>query len=212
MKPAAGARGGAVAPDKPASARGFTLIEILVTFAVLAVMLVLAAPSFVAFQRSSELTSTANAFMASLSVARAEATKRQLNAFVEAGSPTSAAAADWSGGWFVYLDVDNSLDYTAGVDVLVSQTGALPASVAVNVTANANAFVDPAVTRPYVMFNGSGFLRTRSGAFVAEGVLELKNRVGGEVRCVAASPSGRLRVGKPDAGAHCAVDTLPAGG
>lgn len=201
-----------MAVGRPAAQRGFTLIEILVTFSVLAVLLVLAAPSFVAFQRNSELTSTANTFMASLSVARAEATKRQLNAFVEAGTPTSPAAANWSGGWIVYLDVDNSGGYNTG-DVLLSQNGPLPASVAVaDVTEAANAFFDPVLNRPYVMFNGSGFLRTRSGAFVAEGVLELNSRVGGEIRCIAASPSGRMRVFRPDAGTHCAVDTLPAGG
>lgn len=207
MKPVAGAPAVGVALGRLAPERGFTLIEILVTFSVLAVMLVLAAPSFVAFQRSSELTTAANSFLASLSAARAEATKRQLNAFVEAGPPAKVAADDWSSGWFAYLDVDNSGDYTTG-DILLSRTDALPASV----TASADAFKPAGATQPYVMFNGSGFLRNRSGAFVTEGILELSNVVGGEIRCIAASPSGRMRVFKPDAGKHCEVDTLPEGG
>lgn len=215
MKLAAGAKRSDRAAGIPVSARGFTLIELLVTFAVLAVMLVLAAPSFIAFQRSSELTTMANSFLSSLTVARAEATKRQLNAFVEAGSPTpsGAAATSWSNGWFAYVDVDNSHSYTAG-DILLSQTGALPTSVEVNVTADAGAFVDSSagVNRPYVMFNGSGFRRTLGGAFVTDDVLEMLNVVGREIRCIEASPSGRVRVFRPSAGAHCAVDTLPAGG
>lgn len=213
MSKTAGARHKATASARPSAARGFTLIEILVTFSVLAVMLVLAAPSFVAFQRNSELTTTANSFLASLAVARAEATKRQLNAFVEAGSPDSAAAGTWASGWFAYIDVDNSHGYTTG-DILLSKSDALPNSVEVNVTAAATAFVDASagVNRPYVMFNGSGFRRTLGGAFVTDGVLELRNVVGGEIRCIAASPSGRMRVFKPDAGKHCEVDTLPEGG
>ena len=46
-------------------AGGFTLIELLTTVAIIVVILTLAAPSFTAFQRNSELTGVANTIVAS---------------------------------------------------------------------------------------------------------------------------------------------------
>lgn len=181
------------------AARGFTLIEMLVVFALVAVMLALAAPGFVGFQRNAQLTSTSNAVVAALSAARAEAMKRQLRAFV---LPVSD---DWAKGWIVYVDVDNDLAYTAGTDVLVSSQAAMPSTVTVTINGDATGFKDNVsastlASKKYAMFNGSGFMTRPGAAFLAEdSVLELTN--GTESRRIIANPAGRLRVCKPtDAG------------
>lgn len=55
---------------------GFTLIELMVTIAVAAVLLTVAIPSFRDLLARNELTTTANAWVGALSTARAEAVKR----------------------------------------------------------------------------------------------------------------------------------------
>ena len=58
------------------SNRGFTLIEMMVTIAVMAMLLMIAVPSFRNASLSSQLRSAANDFIASSNLARSEAIKR----------------------------------------------------------------------------------------------------------------------------------------
>ncbi len=173
-------------------ARGFTLIELLVVLILLAVMLTLAAPSFMTFQRNAELTSAANSFVAALSAARAEAMKRQLRAFV-----VPVTGTNWASGWRVFVDTDSdavSGSISAGTaDTIISEQAALPASVGIT----ASSFpVDG--TTAYVMFNGNGSMTNIDRTF-SDRSIELSN--GTESRRIVANPTGRLRVCKPsDAG------------
>lgn len=172
-----------------AAARGFTLIELLVTFVLLAVMLTLAAPSFMTFQRNAELTSAANSFVAAMSAARAEAMKRQRPAFVVPRSGTS-----WATGWFVFVDTNSDIvpggnvEPSAG-DTVISEQAALPSSV----TVTASSFPVSGATA-YVRFNGSGSFTTLANGFQS-GSLTLSNGTA-ESRRIIANPTGRLRVCK----------------
>ena len=168
-------------------ALGFTLVELMVTFAVVAVMLMLAAPSLVAFQRNSELTSTANSFAAALSAARAEAMKRQLNTFVR---PFPPASDNWTLGWTAYVDVNWDFDYTAGTDIQITQQAQLPASV----TVATNSTPSDAISH-YLMFSGSGFLRNADGSLGSSRALQFGS--GSERRFIIVNPAGRVRVCNP---------------
>jgi prepilin-type N-terminal cleavage/methylation domain-containing protein len=57
--------------------RGFTLLEVLVVLALLAVLLSLAAPSFIGLRQKHQMQSQAEQLQASLMLARSEALRRQ---------------------------------------------------------------------------------------------------------------------------------------
>jgi type IV fimbrial biogenesis protein FimT len=182
---------------RAAGQRGFTLIEIVITFAMVAILLVLAAPSFVRYQRNSELTANTNDFIAAVSAARAEAMKRQLRTMVV---PTTAG--DWASGWTAFVDVDGSGAQNTG-DIVLLTHEALPSTLAVSISAAAPGFVDGSAKA--LTFNGSGFLRLTGGSFPPTSALDITNT--NETRRIVVSPAGRLRVCKP-ADAGCDISSL----
>ncbi|WP_271464068.1 GspH/FimT family pseudopilin [Acidovorax sp. NCPPB 4044] len=138
-------------------AGGFTLIELMVTLGIAAILLTLAAPNLSQFQRNSQLTSATNSLVGALNAARAEAMKRGKNTFVV---PTGNGNGNqWASGWVVFVDIDRSQTYGAGNDFTVLEQTALPGFITVAGTGTANE--SPA----YVMFDSSGYPRQKDGSF-----------------------------------------------
>lgn len=73
----------------PHGARGFTLIELMITIAVAAVLLVIAVPSFTNIINSNRLTTAANEAVGALNLARMEAIKRNASTQFCSDSATS---------------------------------------------------------------------------------------------------------------------------
>jgi type IV fimbrial biogenesis protein FimT len=133
--------------------KGFTLLELMVTVAIAAILVTMAVPSFTQTIRSNRLTATNNMFLASLNLARSEAIKRNI---VVSVSPTDGA--NWRNGWDVFTDVNNNgvLDVAApNNDVLIKTYQA----VRINYTLTGTAPVANSIT---YQANGIGF----AGSFV----------------------------------------------
>ncbi len=81
--------------------QAFTLVELIVTLALAAIVLTVGVPSFANFISDSRLTSEANEFAAAINLARSEAIKRQRDVFI-----TSTGGTDWTQGWTVWADQD----------------------------------------------------------------------------------------------------------
>lgn len=165
----------------PPADAGFTLIELMVTIALIVIIMSVAAPSFSAFQRNAELTSSANTILSSLSAARAEAMKRGRNVSV-----VPQDGSHWTSGWVVFVD-DDASGTLNGTESALATEPATAASLTIET-------VPAGLT--YLMFNGSGYPRLTNGAFQASSV-DFSN-ASGEARRVVSSPAGRLRVCKPD--------------
>jgi type IV fimbrial biogenesis protein FimT len=98
----------------PRLGRGFTLIETLVVVAVLALITVMATPSFVAWRMRDQVDARARALLSTLSYARSEAVKRGVRVTVcrvdaarhclAAGQACRTGLADWSCGWAVMVE------------------------------------------------------------------------------------------------------------
>lgn len=106
--------------------RGFTLIELMVTIAVLAIVLGIAVPSFQDFVRKNRLVATTNNLVSALAMARSEAIKR--------AARVTVASANWSAGWQVFVDTGVVGDASGDTVLRVYQ----PASGAPGVTPDAN--------------------------------------------------------------------------
>lgn len=172
--------------------RGFTLIELVVTMAIAAVLMMVAVPNFVNFQRNSQLTSLTNSLVASIYAARGEAMKTGLNAFVV---PT-ANGSDWTTGWIVFVDNNGDGAFSAADDTLVQTQPALESYFTASGTGSSGE------TPAYIMFSSSGYSKTKSGAF---GALTLSiarsdapaSAVYEQTRRITIGSTGRLRTCKP---------------
>jgi len=84
-------------------ARGFTLVELMVTLLVLAILLGLAVPSFRDASLSSRLTGYANDLVAGVQIARSEAIKRNATVTLCASEDGATCAEDvgWEVGWII---------------------------------------------------------------------------------------------------------------
>jgi len=107
--------------------RGFTLVELMVTLAIAAIVMSVAVPSFATFIQNNRQTTNINGLVIALNFARAEATTRQQRVTVckSADGAACASSGDWSQGWIVFADpVDPKGSVDAG-DNIVRVTGAL---------------------------------------------------------------------------------------
>lgn len=99
--------------------RGFTLIELIVTVSVLAILTALAAPNFADFMRRNAVETQANEFLGALRVARATAISQ--SRFVSICPSKNASAAepvcedsnDYSVGWIMYTSSASRTAYAA---------------------------------------------------------------------------------------------------
>ena len=81
--------------------RGFTLVELLVTITVAAILATIAIPSFQDATLNGKLSSLANNFVASAQLARGEAIKRNTTVTLCASSNGTSCTGAWKDGWVV---------------------------------------------------------------------------------------------------------------
>lgn len=100
--------------------RGFTLIELIVSIAVMSLLFMIAAPSFLTLIQSNQLISATNEFLSGLQSARAEAIKqgRRVTMCKSANSSSCTTSGDWSQGWIQFVDLDHDAVADSGETVV----------------------------------------------------------------------------------------------
>lgn len=167
----------------PRRRRGFTLIELLVVLALLSVMMMLGAPSFLQYRRNADLSDAVSNLVLAAGNAKAAALKSGRNAFVQVND----TGTGWRSGWFVFVDTNWNNQYDAGTDELVISHNALPGDLTVTPLAGST------LASGYLLFNGGGFPRTKTNT-QANGTLTIATD--GRSTNVIVDNSGRLRTCK----------------
>lgn len=93
---------------------GFTMIELLVTISIAAIMMSIAIPSFQNFLLQSRLTGHTNDLVLAMAYAKSEAVKRGINVSVCASSNSSTCTGTWQNGWIVRTSAGDLLDVHTG--------------------------------------------------------------------------------------------------
>lgn len=102
---------------------GFTLLELIITVAIVAIVVAIAIPSMTTFTQNDRLTTNINTLIGHLAYARSEAVKRSQQVSIcvsnNSGDPApSCTAGNWADGWIVYIDADADNSFTAGEEVI----------------------------------------------------------------------------------------------
>jgi type IV fimbrial biogenesis protein FimT len=108
----------------------FTLIELMVTLLVLAILFGAAVPSFREFTRNNRVIAAQNNLVTAMSLARSEAIRRSSDVVVcasNAANTACSAGADWVNGWLVRDVVqDKTLQVFQAPGGEVTATGTVP--------------------------------------------------------------------------------------
>ena len=117
---------------------GFTLVELMITLSVLAILVGLATPSFRDFTRSNQVTAANNDLVTALNLARSEALRRSTGVTVcpSTDGAVCGAAADWKSGWIVFEDAAGT-GVVASADKVVQKWGSINGNIQI-ATASAN--------------------------------------------------------------------------
>lgn len=99
---------------------GFTLLELLITIAITAIVVALAAPSFTDVLDDNILLTQTNQFATAINVARSEAVKRNNRVFIckRIGNQCSTSnTTNWEDGWIIFEDADGSGTLDSGEEI-----------------------------------------------------------------------------------------------
>jgi type IV fimbrial biogenesis protein FimT len=130
---------------------GFTIIELMITIAVAALLLTLGVPALQDMVRNNRLVSQTNNLVADVQLARSEAIKRNTQVALcrsndlDATPTCGGSTEDWSTGWLVFADANGNGTYESASDTLlrIGYPSGTDATIFSNDTADANVTFAP---------------------------------------------------------------------
>ena len=162
---------------------GITLIELLISLALISILLSWGAPNLISLYHRNELSSEANTLLTHLMHTRSEAMKRNLAVVIcrsEDGDRclrSSSSRADWSMGWLIYANADDD-KVRDPAEPIIKIGNKLPSNISLH-------------------FNQWWRLTFRPTGRTSNGTFTFCDP-GGNVRRIIIYRSGRFRMSSPD--------------
>lgn len=146
------------------SIRGFTLIELVMSIAILGILLTVGIPSFQALITNNRIATQTNDFVSSLAHARAEAVRRNAHVTIcRSNTGTGCvSSSSWADGWIVFTDPTGYGTYTStnSDEILLRVHSALPSGMTLAVSGFEN-------SGDYLQFLPSGLVSGVTGGATA---------------------------------------------
>jgi type IV fimbrial biogenesis protein FimT len=164
---------------------GFTLVEMLITLVLGAILLTLAIPNMQSVIINNRITTQTNELVSALSLARMEAIRRgaPVSLCSSTNQSTCSGAADWSTGWIVL--VDNNSSGAPSVSEVIRSWDALDGEPTLVEAASAS----------YIRYLGSGFTDI-TGGVTRTFTHTITGCTGTQGRTVSISAAGRVSSGQ----------------
>lgn len=171
--------------------QGFTLIELMVTIAVLAIILGIAVPSFTTQIRNSRSVTLGEEFNSALNYARSEAVKRGgLVSICASNAAGTGCGDDWTNGWLAFVDAADETSNSVVVNELLRHWETLGNDLSVTVNRGGSAV-------NFVRFNPQGGL-SRNSSDPVWVVAQHDQCTGSSVRELRVGPSGSVSSRRAD--------------
>lgn len=101
------------------ASRGFTLLELMITLSIAALLMTVAVPSYQSLMKESHLTAQANELMTALYYARSEAVKQGMRVTLcKSSDGATCNGGNWQDGWIVFSDTGTAGYIDSGDEIL----------------------------------------------------------------------------------------------
>ena len=102
---------------------GFTLLELIMVLALVAIVMTFAIPAMQTFTLNDRLTTNINVLIGHLAYARSESLTRSSQVVICTSDDGLTCSGNWSDGWIVFVDFDADNALTAGDEVIRTHQG-----------------------------------------------------------------------------------------
>ncbi len=170
---------------------GFTMTELIITMAIVAILLAIGIPSFKYVTVSNRISTEVNGLLGDMQFARSEAVKEGLPVTVcsSTDGQTCNGGTAWQSGWIVFLDSNSNQVVDLGETIMRVQ----------GQFSSTDTFVPDNGAFSWITFNREGYATTNAVVIVTLQLHDSTNTAAW-TRCLAVTPVGMLTTQKSGVG------------